>query len=90
MHPFPVLQTAGRIVPVVALLIPTLLLFVSTAQAAVASFEARVVDKATGRPVANAEISILGHPGERFTNADGRFTWQPAPPRMPLVTCVRP
>jgi outer membrane receptor protein involved in Fe transport len=41
--------------------------------------EARVVDKGSGRPLAGAEITILGHPGERFTDADGRFTWQPAP-----------
>lgn len=43
-------------------------------------FEARIVEKATGRPVPNAEVTILGHPGERFTDSDGRLTWQPAPP----------
>ncbi len=41
--------------------------------------EALVVDKATGEPLAGAEITILGHPGERFTDARGRFTWQPSP-----------
>ena len=43
-------------------------------------FEARVVDKASGEPIAGAEVTILGHPGERFTDAQGRFTWQPIPP----------
>jgi outer membrane receptor protein involved in Fe transport len=41
--------------------------------------DAIVVDKATGAPVAGAEITILGHPGERFTDQNGRFVWQPSP-----------
>ena len=40
---------------------------------------ARVIDKATGKPIANAEVSILGQPGTRTTDADGLLTWQPAP-----------
>jgi hemoglobin/transferrin/lactoferrin receptor protein len=42
-------------------------------------FEARVIDKVTGHPIANAQVNILGHPGERFTGPDGRIIWQPAP-----------
>ncbi|HEV3485629.1 MAG TPA: TonB-dependent receptor plug domain-containing protein, partial [Vicinamibacterales bacterium] len=42
-------------------------------------FVARIVDRSTGQPIPRAEVSILGHPGERFTDADGRIVWQPAP-----------
>lgn len=42
--------------------------------------EAIVIDRATREPIAGAEITILGHAGERYTDAAGRFTWQPAPP----------
>ncbi len=52
--------------------------------------EARVVDRATGRPLAGAEVTILGHPGERFTDAEGRFTWQPAPPPPFEVLVILP
>lgn len=38
-----------------------------------------VLDDRTGRPVANAEVAILGRPGAVFTDADGRFTWKPTP-----------
>lgn len=51
------------------------------------AFEGRIVDERTGRPVANAEVSILGLPGSVRTDADGRFTWRPnpAPPFEVLV-----
>ena len=51
------------------------------------ALEGRVVDKATGDPIARAEVSILGRPGSTITDADGRFTWQPdpAPPFEVLV-----
>jgi outer membrane receptor protein involved in Fe transport len=52
-----------------------------------AALEGRVVDKATGDPVAGAEVSILGRPGSAMTDAEGRFVWQPdpAPPFEVLV-----
>ncbi len=43
------------------------------------AFEGRVVDRATGAPVARAEVTILGLPGVTFTDAEGRFTWKPDP-----------
>ena len=54
------------------------------------SFEARVIDKVSGQPIANAEVNILGHPGERITAADGRITWNPAPPPPFEVMVVLP
>jgi hemoglobin/transferrin/lactoferrin receptor protein len=53
-------------------------------------FEARVIDKVTGHPIANAQVNILGHPGERFTGPDGRIIWQPAPPPPFEVLVVLP
>jgi hemoglobin/transferrin/lactoferrin receptor protein len=63
-----------------------LLLLIFTASSAFA-LEGRVIDKATGQPIAKAEVSILGRPGSTLTDADGRFTWQPdpAPPFEVLV-----
>ena len=58
--------------------------------AAVPQLEAVVVDKATGEPLAGAEVTILGHPGERFTDAKGRFTWQPSPPPPFEVLVILP
>jgi outer membrane receptor protein involved in Fe transport len=51
------------------------------------ALEGRVVDKSTGQPMVNAEVSILGRPGRAVTGADGRFSWQPdpAPPFEVLV-----
>lgn len=66
------------------------LLFPVLAAAAPPQLEARVVDKGTGQPVAGAEVTILGHPGERFTNAEGRFTWQPSPPPPFEVLVILP
>lgn len=50
------------------------------------AFEGRIVT-VEGKPVANAEATILGHPGMARTDADGRFTWtpDPAPPFEVLV-----
>ena len=53
-------------------------LLVASAANALA-FQGRVIDKRTGNPVANAEVSILGLPGSVKTAADGRFTWKPDP-----------
>ena len=54
------------------------------------TFEARVIDKRTGKPIANAAVTILGHPGERFTDAVGKVTWTPAPPPPFEVLVVLP
>jgi outer membrane receptor protein involved in Fe transport len=43
------------------------------------ALEGRIVEKFTGRPVAKAEVSILGRPGSTITDTDGRFTWHPDP-----------
>ncbi len=39
----------------------------------------RVVDAVTSEPLRGAQIVVLDRPGEAFTDADGRFTWEPAP-----------
>jgi hemoglobin/transferrin/lactoferrin receptor protein len=57
---------------------------------AATTFEARVVDKKTGRPVPNAQVSILGHPGERFTDPEGKIAWTPAPPPPFEVLVILP
>lgn len=54
------------------------LAFCALSAAAAQAFVGRVVD-AQGRPVAGAEITILGRAGESRTDADGRFTWTPDP-----------
>ena len=59
--------------------------FVASAEA----FQGRIVD-AQGRPVAGAEITILGRAGESRTDADGRFTWVPDPPPPFEVLVVAP
>lgn len=43
-----------------------------------AAFEGRILD-AQGKPVAGAEVTILGRAGESRTDRDGRFTWTPDP-----------
>ncbi|MEW5981195.1 MAG: TonB-dependent receptor [Acidobacteriota bacterium] len=43
------------------------------------ALEGRVVDARTGKPIANAEVTILGRPGAVYTNADGMFVWKPDP-----------
>jgi hemoglobin/transferrin/lactoferrin receptor protein len=53
-------------------------------------FEARVVDKVTGHPIANAEVNILNYPGQRITGPDGRITWHPAPPPPFEVLVILP
>jgi hemoglobin/transferrin/lactoferrin receptor protein len=56
------------------------MLLAAPATAGEPQLRGRVLDRETGRPIARAEVSILGYPGERLTDAEGRFTWQPAPP----------
>jgi outer membrane receptor protein involved in Fe transport len=66
----------------------TLALFLGHATAALA-FEGRIVD-AQGRPVAGAEVTILGRAGESRTDRDGRFTWTPDPSPPFEVLVVAP
>jgi outer membrane receptor protein involved in Fe transport len=51
------------------------------------ALEGRVVLRATGAPIAGAEISLLGSTGTQRTDAAGTFTWlpTPAPPFEVLV-----
>jgi outer membrane receptor protein involved in Fe transport len=60
-----------------------------TAPALAAAFEGRVVD-AQGRPIAGAEITILGRAGESRTDANGRFVFAPDPPPPFEVLVVAP
>jgi outer membrane receptor protein involved in Fe transport len=50
------------------------------------AFQGRIVT-AEAKPVAGAEVTVLGHTGAVRTDADGRFTWapDPAPPFEVLV-----
>jgi len=54
-----------------------LLLFVLASP--VAALDGVIVDRTSGTPIANAEVSILGLPGVAYTDAEGRFTWKPDP-----------
>ena len=54
------------------------LVLASTVSSAFA-LNGRLVDKRTGRPVAGAEVMIVGLTGSVKTDADGRFTWTPDP-----------
>jgi hemoglobin/transferrin/lactoferrin receptor protein len=53
------------------------------------AFEGRIVD-AQGRPIAGAEVTILGRTGVARTDADGRFTWSPEPPTPFEVLVIAP
>ncbi len=66
------------------------LLAVLLAAAPALALEGRVVHKATGAPVANAEVSILGLPGVAYTDAEGRFTWRPDPSPPFEVLVIQP
>jgi outer membrane receptor protein involved in Fe transport len=65
------------------------LLFSASLVLSAEAFQGRVVD-AQGRPIAGAEITILGRAGESRTNADGRFTWVPDPPTPFEVLVIAP
>ena len=56
---------------------------------AAAAFEGRILDK-EGRPVAGAEVTILGRAGESRTDGDGRFRWTPDPPLPFEILVVAP
>ena len=54
------------------------------------ALDGKVVHRATGAPVANAEVSILGLPGVAYTDAEGRFTWKPDPQPPFEVLVIQP
>jgi hemoglobin/transferrin/lactoferrin receptor protein len=53
----------------------------------VVALDGLVTSKDTGRPVADAEVAILGRPGTARTDAEGRFRWTPDP-RPPFEVLV--
>ena len=55
-----------------------------------APMEGRLVDSRTGRPIAAAQISIVGERGSVRTDRDGRFRWPTTPPMPVLVVTVLP
>lgn len=59
-------------------LVLSLLLLLGAASGARAS-DFRLVDLRTGKPIAGAEVSILGQAGAARTDAAGRFSWTPDP-----------
>src|SRR5688500_7517328 len=52
-----------------------------------AALEGRVLSKADGKPVADAEVAILGRAGSVRTDSEGRFQWTPDP-RPPFEVLV--
>ena len=66
------------------------MLLILAATAPVFALEGRVIDKATGNPIAGAEVSILGRPGTTLTDAEGRFVWLPDPtPPFEVLVVLR-
>lgn len=51
------------------------------------ALEGRVVAKGSGKPIADAEVAILGRAGSARTDAEGRFRWTPEP-RPPFEVLV--
>jgi hemoglobin/transferrin/lactoferrin receptor protein len=58
----------------------TVALFSPVAAQTADRFEGRLVHEGTGAPVGGATVSIVGSAGTARTDADGRFSWAPAPP----------
>ena len=54
-------------------------LLVAIAASPAAALDGIVIDRTSGKPIAYAEVSILGLPGVALTDAEGRFTWKPDP-----------
>ena len=50
----------------------------------------RLVDARTGKPIAGAEITIVGQRGAVKTDRDGRFRWPIPPPLPALLIAVLP
>jgi outer membrane receptor protein involved in Fe transport len=72
-------------------MLPVILAFIAVlvSAPAVLAFEGRIVD-AEGRPIAGAEVTILGRAGESRTDRAGRFTWTPDPSPPFEVLVVAP
>jgi outer membrane receptor protein involved in Fe transport len=92
VHPFLVAHglvahSVVRVVWCLTSMLPMLLACATVARASSSALELRIIDKTTGKPVPHAEVSILGHPGDRSTDRDGRLLWQPAPP-LPFEVLV--
>lgn len=64
------------LIPRLSVLGPLLVLLLASP---VAALDGVVIDRTSGKPIANAEVSILGLPGVAYTDAEGRFTWKPDP-----------
>lgn len=52
-----------------------------------AALDGRVIDARSRAPLAGVRVAIAGSPGSVLTDADGRFTWRPAP-RPPFTAIV--
>ena len=76
-----------RVVLCAPRLLSSTLLFLFLSGGMAFALEGRVIDERTGKPIPNAEVTILGRPGVVYTDADGRFNWKPdpAPPFEVLV-----
>jgi outer membrane receptor protein involved in Fe transport len=89
IHPVPVIHLFARCATLAALVVPMTLAFAAVSLAS-SGVELRIVEQSTMQPIANAEVSILGYPGERFTDGDGRLVWEPAPPLPFQVLVILP
>jgi outer membrane receptor protein involved in Fe transport len=69
------------------LLAASLLAALSAASLSAFALDGQVVDKESGRPIADAEVAVLGRPGGTRTDAEGRFSWTGAP-RPPFEVLV--
>jgi outer membrane receptor protein involved in Fe transport len=58
--------------------------------AAAAGSGGQVVDKASGRPIAGAVVTVSGAQGAATTGADGRFTWPDLPSGLVTIVVVLP
>jgi outer membrane receptor protein involved in Fe transport len=65
----------------------TLLTFVCLTGSRAGAFEGLIIDQRGGRPVADAEVAVLGRSGSVRTDALGRFRWTPDP-RPPFELLV--
>ena len=68
-----------RVVLCAPRLLSSTLLFLFLSGGMAFALEGRVIDERTGKPIPNAEVTILGRPGVVYTDADGRFNWKPDP-----------
>lgn len=68
----------------------TLLLGTAGVAATPPELNGRLLHKGDGRPIAGAEVMIVGLTGSVKTDADGRFTWNPQPATPFEVLVVLP